>query len=466
MKPAVVIALALAILLTSAPAHSVERSDDGYGDVLIFPYTVANGPFVTVVSISNRGSRRDASRDDATAIRIALRYPAIDGEHAPAPKLFNVILRENDTYTFALTQAPNGTTFVSNDGSCIFGPDAGQGGAGTVIHEIPVHTAGWIEVFELGGIRRGELGDRIAGKSADCAEVAALLPSLEPSSWLSPPDNRLRGASHLVSVMAGLSFSVAPLALRDFRDAALFASPTEDTPTLADVRPARATVRLDEGTRRVSHFSARPVDAVSAVLMSTEWEMDFLIDPHMEASTDLVALMPTRAWYVEPAEPHPLLDTGTIEINALVHDREGQTTSGWMMKCTPPAPRPERLGPMLDSALGVIAFADASLLGSGRAQALTYARSHWCVQGGLAPARLPGAFDSGRVTLQFIEGPRAPISNAGFGRLVSDEGHVFHGIPVIGVGLTGVINENVAPGVIANYGIEQPIAHRSRYSAE
>jgi hypothetical protein len=465
MNPARLGALALAFWLSTASAHAVERSDDGFGDVLIFPYTVAHGGFVTVVSISNRGSRRDDSQDNATAVRIALRYPAHDGNAAPAPQLFNVILRENDTYTFALTAAQGGTTFSSNDSSCIFGPDGALTGTLAAMHEIPVRTAGWIEVFELGGIRRGELGGTIAARSADCAELATLLPSLEPSSWLSPPANRLRGVSHLVSVESGLSFSVAPVALRDFGDAASFASAAEDKPTLADARPARATVRLEDGTRRVSNFAARPIDAVSAVLMNTEWEMDFLIEPLLEATTDLVALMPTRAWYLDPGEPHPLLDTGIVEINALVHDREGQTTFG-ITKCTPPAPRPARLGPALDSELNVVAFTETSLLGSERAQVLTYARPHLCIQGGQGAASLTGAFDSGRVTLQFIEGPRAPISNAGFGRLVSDEGHVFHGLPVIGVGLTGVINGNVIPGVIANYGIQQPIARRSRHSAE
>jgi len=468
MKPPLWPALLTAALLASPAARAVERSNDGLGDVLLFPYLVANERFATVLTMSNRAGHANATTADAIAVRVALRFADEDASVAPPPRLFNVLLAAHDTWTFAAVQGAGGAAAIhSVDLSCAFASDGvldAFGGSGIPAAE------GWIEVFELGRITSAAVLERMQGsdRRQACSDLAALLPTLETSDWLAPPQNALRGTSHLVAVASGTAFTVEPVVLRDFRDAPLFAAATEDAPTLADARPAQAVVTLADGTRRPSTFSARPVDAVSAVLMSSAWEVDFDIASELDARTDLVATFPTRRWHAQdglrlPPFADPRRSDGATEIGVRVFDREGRPPADAVAKCTPPAPAPTALGPLIDRDVVVLEFGQAAVFESGRAQPLTYTAAADCVQGGLVPRRLSDHFSTGRVVLEFVDDPSASTGQAGARRLVSDEGHVFRGLPAIGTAMTAVVNANAMPGVLASYGIDQPIARRTDY---
>lgn len=467
-----VTALCLACLLWSQPVDAVERSDDGFGQVLIFPYATATAGHVTLISISNRGS---TGGDGATAARVAVRLPGTDAQPFPVPHLFNVLLRDNDSWTFVLFETQQGLGLYNQDErTCVFAEQGVLNDPPFDGYAIPTETReGWIEVFELGSIDSASVREQVrdADGKDDCVALAERLSSLEATDWLGPPANRLRGMEHLVAVQSGTSFSVPPLVLRDFRDTPSFFPPTEDMPSLADPRPARAVVRLADGTHRISEFRDRPIDAVSAVLMSVELDVDFNIGQGLLAKTDLIALMPTRRWYIEPDAihapySHPDVEGGAIEVNALVYDRDGTAQPEGYSKCTPPPMPPARLGPVLASDLAVIEFADDGMFDSSLAQPLTYAAlDDFC--GPILVARsLPGTLDTGRVTLQFLSGPRAPTPSDGFGRLVSDEGHVFRGLPIIGLALSSFVNEHAVPGMMANFGVTQQIVWRLDYSSD
>ncbi len=457
-----------AALLALPAVEAVERSADGYGDVLLFPYLIASDPFATVLTISNRDTSTDA-QDGATAVRVALRFPTADGGAPPSPRLIDVLLADNDSWTFAVVQAAEGATLHSADASCALSAD---GAIGPTSATTLAAREGWIEVFEMGRITSAEVLDHLqrSDRNQACADLAALLPTLDAADWLAPPANALRGTSHVVAGASGTSFTVEPLVLRDFRDAPVSPSIAEDVPTLADVQPPQTRVTLTDGSQRISTFAQHPIDAVSAVLMSTEWELDFEIAPELGAATDLVATLPTRRWYIDdgdllPPFAHPERSDGSVEINARVSNRDGRQPDDAVAKCTPPAPRPDALGPLIDSELVVIEFGANGLFDSARAQPLSYAAVDplQCVTGGLFPQTLPEHFDNGRVTLQFIDGPRAPVDSADFGRLVSDEGHVFRGLPLIGTAMTTVTNTDAVPGVLASYGLEQPLVRRTDY---
>jgi hypothetical protein len=66
---------------------------------------------------------------------------------------------------------------------------------------------------------------------------------------------------------------------------------------------------------------------------------------------------------------------------------------------------------------------------------------------------------SGRLALQFDRLP-----DEGVGRLVSDEGHVFTGLPVIGVGITAAVHVvDFDAGVFSYFGLIQPISRVPGY---
>jgi len=466
-----------ACLLVASAGRAVELvAEHEAGEVLLFPHFTARSnsadDFMTLVTLSGRAATDGDATDvaasaDPVAVRVVFRVPAVEG-HQPPPLMINLLLRSEDSWTFV---ASRGALFTA-DASCAIGP-AGAITATMLRDGVPLPGAeGWIEVFELGRVISADVIARLnrPDRGAACAEIAALVPTLAADQWLTAPDNRLRGAAHFVSVSVGTSFTARPVVLRDFRDVPLYASASQDAPTLAHARPARADVILAERSRRTSWFSARPVDAVSAVLMTTEWELDFEISPGLAAGTDVVVTLPTRPWYVgsggsHPPFQHPTRGDGSFELNARVFDREGSRPDLAASKCTPPFSVPH-LGPVIDAPLVKLKLGDRSTFLSPNARPLTYAvrdRSD-CAIGGLVEQTLPAAgIHSGRVTLQFVDGPRAPLDAAGFGQLISDEGHVFHGMPVIGTAATAVVNFNARPGVMANYGLDQPIVRRAGY---
>jgi hypothetical protein len=467
MSP-IVRTLLVSCLLMASTGNAVELgAAHDTGEVLLFPYFTARAHSyddpVTVLKVSNRGATSAAG--EAVAARVAFRVPAVDGTQPP-PLLINLLLRADDSLTVA---AARGRLHIADDSCAI--------AAGGVLTRPPggiplPGPEGWVEVFELGRVTSTDVLGRLnrTDRVAACAELAALLPTLATKDWLAAPENRLSGTSSFVSVATGSSFSAPPTVLRNFRDEPFYANATQDAPTLADVRPARADVVLAGGSRRTSSFAANPVDAVSAVLMTTQWELDFSISPSLAARTDVVLALPTRRWYVDgaradPPFQHPTRPQGAFELNVEVFDREGERPADARWKCTP-AFDVDQLGPVINAPLMRLKFGTESAFYSPDAEPLTYASrdTTGCANGGLLPQILPeSGFYDGGVKLQFIDGPRAPKDTAGFGRLISDEGHVFRGIPVIGTAATLFFAFFEQPRVLANYGGEQPIVRRTEY---
>jgi hypothetical protein len=446
--------------LACATTHAVERDDAGFGQVLIFPYLSATGQFDTLVSLSNRRMDPDAGSRRTAAVRVALHFV---GAEALPPQYFDVYMPFNATWAFAIRRDDAGVWLSTSGPDCVI--DAEGNALNGEPYRLPdAAREGWIEVYELGSIQDVELASMIMthvnaphNRPPLCEQAAALVPTLE--DWLGAPANRLRGVSHLVDGPSGTSFTLAPAVLRDFRDSAFYPTPGQAGPTLADALPPQAVIRNADGTRRVSSFAAAPIDAVSAVLMDTRWDHDFTVEPDIAAETDLIVLSPTRAWYVDgEASRAPFAHHATHAVDGKV--RTTGQLSGRIVapfewsKCTPVPPRPQQFGPVIDDSLVVARFAASSLLGSDRAQSIEYAEylSMICYarQIPVWERLLAGSF-----SLDFDS-----LTDHGIGRLVSDEGHVFHGLPVVGAAIARAVNGNVG-GALANYGITQPLT-RSR----
>ena len=141
--------------------------------------------------------------------------------------------------------------------------------------------------------------------------------------------------------------------------------------------------------------------------------------------------------------------------------REGSWWGTSAAKCTPPPPFADRAeGPTIGSPLVVGKY------GAGNSVFLyrdTFAMQH----SGLDPDTCSGPhgplaeyMDAGRMVLEF-DASGVP----GIGELYSDEGHAFHGLPLIGFGATVVEAPSMHFGPSA-IGLEQPIARRTRYDGE
>lgn len=441
----------------SIPVCAVERSSDGYGQVLLVPYFAALEQLSTLVSITPTVSRWDIY-ELPRAISVSVHLLAEDAGGTPTRKDFTVVLPPNASWNFALARADSGTVLHASGRACVFARD------GLVdASALPLQggSEGWVEAYALGEVTLSTL--RFHMEQGDCGAVGNSIASLNAADWLAAPRNELRGTAHLVDVPSGSSFSMPLVALSDFRDAP-FWSGFGQSPELADVRPAVAVVRTADGTRRVSTFATHPVDAVSAVLTDTQWEVDFTIEPGLSAQTDLVILAPTRPWYVQAERQRapfidnhrPWEDPGVTTAGRL-HDRDGQVNSTpASAKCSPPAVLVPQRGPSIRDALVVAQFGRTGLLQSARAFTLVHRGL-----GGAAcvtdEVPLWQRMQSGRLALSFA----SPLADD-TARLVSDEGHEFIGLPVIGAAFSKAVS-NDTPLLRASFGLVQPIARQTDY---
>lgn len=441
----------------STPALPVERSDDGYGQVLLVPYVAAREELSTLVSITPTTAPRDLYElPRVLGVSVHLLTDNLGAE--PVREEFTVVLPANASWNFAMTRADGNTVLLTNGRTCVFKRD-GLVEASTVL--LRGDSEGWMEAYTLGEVTLDAL--RAPMERGDCSAIAEIVAPLDAADWLATPRNELRGAAHLVDVPNGSSFSLPLVALRDFRDAPFWAGPGH-SPDLADVRPAQAVVRTDDGERRVSTFSAHPIDAVSAVLTDAQWEVDFSIEPGLSFQTDLVILAPTRPWYVQgDRQRAPFIDNhfpweapGVITQGRL-HDRDGRVNSTPpAAKCSPPLTLLHQRGPSVDDSLAVVEFGRTGLLGSARDHTLTHRGlgGASCVTD---EAPLWQRMQSGRLALSF-----AALRGGDAARLVSDEGHVFIGLPIIGAAFSKAVS-NDTPLLRASFGLMQPIARKTDY---
>ena len=451
--------LSLGFLLTAANAHAVESSADGFGDVLLFPYFSGRSDTQTLLTVTPREGA------GGVALRVAFRFPLpADGERPPA-LLVDLLLRSADTWAVGAVGHGDAAALVNLDESCARAALAGDLHSSNAHGLVPLPAMeGWIEVYALGELIDTDVLNELERHRFDlstCDEVWAAFDAAGVEG-MARPGNPLRGNLHLVEVARATAYSVAPLALVDFRDHPIFPSTAENRPTLADVSPARARVALPDGQMLESNFESEPVDAVSAVLMAQAWEFDFTVEPHAAAATDLVVTLPTRSWYVDgvatraPFAAHPhIAPGGAVEMHTRVFDREGRglgLLSFGEAKCTP-APQNVPRGPKLDGELVVQEFGPEGLLGSvyGRTL-LQWNEAHGidCFPG---PWTVWEEVESGRYSIRFDRAPEL-----GIGRLLSDEGHVHLGQPVIGAVFTRLRYDDFGPaGVNNSYGLVQPI---------
>lgn len=440
------------------PASGVERSDDGYGQVLLVPYVAAREQLSTLVSITPTVADYDLwVMPRVLSVSVHLLSDEADG--APSRTDFTVVLPANASWNFALARADGGTVLLGGGRACVFA-DGGLIDASSL--PLQGGSEGWIEVYALGAVTLSALRQPMGPNQ--CTVIANTIASLDATDWLAAPRNELRGAAHLVDVPSGSSFSMPLVALRDFRDAPFWAG-FGQSPELDDVQPATAVVRTADGAPRVSTFATHPIDAVSAVLTDAQWEVDFTIEPGLSAQTDLVILAPTRRWYVQgESQRAPFIDNHQLPYEApgvvtsgRLHDRDGAVNhEPDSAKCSPPLTLIHQRGPSIADSLTVAQFGQTGLLDSARAFTLV----HQGLGGSLCvteEAPLWQRMASGRLALSFASRPAG-----GSARLVSDEGHEFIGLPLIGAAFSKAVSGDT-PLLRASFGLMQPIARKTDY---
>ena len=312
-------------------AHAVNLSQDGTGEVLIFPYYTTQGTEETLMSIVN-----------TTAVSKAVKVRFREAMNSHEVLDFNLYLSPYDVWTAKIFDDPAGagSAITTNDQSCTipgfvgatipFRSSAYQADGGPTAIERT--TEGYIEIIEMGvpdltnilGLGLGGWDEdgvggvdaiHIAGVPRNCASMQA---SMSAGQWsantavgMLPPTGGLMGSAGIINVALGNEVSVPVTVLDSFSNVQIHNGLATLAPTLSSVSPAESVVYMNDAgidgmVGLVASQDAEaywdawlaPIDAVSAVMMAQTVQNEFSVNPVVSAETDWVITFPTKNQYV------------------------------------------------------------------------------------------------------------------------------------------------------------------------
>lgn len=506
-------AVLAAVGATSAQAVTI--SNDGLGQVLLYPYyTVEDGmnTLISVVNTTNYGK--------------AVKVRFLESLNSREVLDFNLYLSPYDVWTGMVTaDAGGGAKVVVTDASCTapvistaiggtgeqafftYGFDGSSGVAADAeaSRGIARTREGYIEIIEMGNIdpeyvmttpKENFLADitHVAGKPKNCAAVSAewagtgfpsngggTLTDTLDLAGLTQPTGGLAGTGTLINVAKGTDYTYDPTPLAGYAVSPNHTTPGSLRPSLADSIPQSTVILVDQTsglpTVYVDNWGGGPgstpwggVDAVSAALMRSAVIDEFVVNTAIHAGTDWVVTMPTKRWYVDYASmfaPDLIVSRGV---------RPFQSVFGTGGAC-------ETISMMFtnqeeDKKTGTIGFSPAPL---GKSQAIcweanviTFNNSNVLKSPQTTTSHNVnvGTYPAGWMSLSFPESsnnasnlPLDPVGGFGVGvptgtdaadvrsHQLSDLGtRTYSGLPVIGFSVQQYVNDVLSGGVLSNYG--------------
>ena len=304
--------LLIVLMMLSLKAQAVHVNPDGLGEVLLLPYYSVNNNLNSLITLNNHS-------DQGKAIKVNIR----ESHNGYAGMSLNVYLAPFDSWTFGVYPvqssvpefygAPTAQLYTT-DHSCssLDSEQPTELDHRALVDGSPTlqrFTEGFIEILEM-GVVTGESLEHIThtagGVPQNCAAIEANW--LSEGMWhgptggnaeqdLQPPAGQLSAELNLIDVAQGLNFSLQATALADFYPANHIphVSPADDSLSL-DAAHTTAWVML--GGVPVSLLFERGIDAISGLLMTSRYIINYDINPAIKAQTELVISFPTRRFYL------------------------------------------------------------------------------------------------------------------------------------------------------------------------
>lgn len=327
-KKLVTLAVASAVsggaMLMAAPAQAMNVSQNGIGEVVLFPYyTVRNG-FDTVFTVTNT--------TDKTAILKIRWREALNSREV---RDFNVILSPYDHWSGAVTATTSGAMVRTYDKSCTSpmltgmtttAARAAAGAKGEVEFTNALFTGGfadggpaemdrvkegYFEVFLMGLSSRStsdsnntlEYGAKhVGGVPRDCAAVDALF--LNPATintYVNAPENVLKATMFLLNTSNGTAIDAKPTHIEDFQNTdPIVYAPSDLYPDLSNGEASSQALFLDDGVGMLAP-AADSVTTVSSLLMAASVINEFATGG--VANTSWVLTFPTKHHYTDGVGP-------------------------------------------------------------------------------------------------------------------------------------------------------------------
>jgi len=444
----------------------VHVNSDGTGQVLLYPYYTTRAGMDTYLSVINTTS-------DVKAVKVRF----LESRNSREVLDFNLYLSPYDMWTAAVVDTGTGAKVITADKSCTT-PAIPAGGqafvnyayTGTVDNEDKIPGApginiggrdgetqsldrtreGYFEIIEMGVINDEDYREYIThvdGVPDDCSKLQGLKNGDEYDKLhIDRPRGGLAGSASLVTPAFGTDFSYDPVALDNFSNHEIWHEAGSIEPDLRhgidqsvvfyDQRVVRSTWQ-NTGGYGDSDADKDSVNAVNAVLMHNSVINEFVLDNVTLSGTDWVVTMPTKRYSVPIQDPDndshdshvafpPFSSTfwenGACEpVDIAYWDREERqhVVGGF-------SPPPPGVNNALCWEANVVTFNDSNILNSAHSVNIA-------VQD----------FQNGWVRMTFDEDLHNQTSN---------EGHFYHGLPLIGFMVQDFVNNNAAPNVMATYG--------------
>lgn len=407
MKP-LALALGAALAALSQGVSAVYQSNDGQGQVLIYPY-------YTVQSAGGNAFNTYLSVVNATASAKAAKVRFREGKNGRSVLDFNLFLSPNDVWTAAIGPSDGSSgapaKLVTADKSCT-SPAVPAGGlvfnnfsySGTAADGGPTTLdrtrEGYFEIIEMATLTGNAVTavtQNSAGVPVDCSFVQSSTGLA--GNFISAPTGGLAGTYVLINVANGLSFSGNATALSQFSATTLYTNPGDTKPDLTSANPPFASTTFQNSLSASSPSGpallvsgamyANGRDAVSAVLMKSFISNEYVLDAATQSATDWIVSFPTKAFYVAPGTGAAVAPfaanfgtSGSCEpISFMIFNREeAQPTSG--DSCGPfPECSPGIAGPALCWNSSVLSFNAGSSKTPSRAISSVFGSTNMIVVG-------------------------------------------------------------------------------------
>lgn len=443
-------------------AGAVALNPNGIGQVLLYPYYTVNKGQDTLITVVN------ADRSASSIVKLRFN----EGLNGRPVLELDLFLGRGDVWTAAITASgADRAKLVTGDTSCTIPAVPAEGlefttanfdGRGMPADAWPNSFArtreGSIEMISSATIRADAPAEReinrADGARPDCARLRASLPGPDDLFF----GSGISGSGAIVNVLEGTFFSYTPEAIAGFSNESLY------TPASGPLQPSLAQPWTQPGPVFSNLWSGQQItyptriDAVSAVLMSSELDNEYLVARDLGAATDWIVTFPTKAFYTDPVHTgsggprapfvEPLVDgRSTSKANRLLFDRDQGRPSAQGAALT----LPYQVN-ALSFRADVAESGASGVLGSNLATTIpAYGAAGWMALD-LDPQSDPSVRHA-LTTGTYI----GPIVTTGAENSPVD----LYGLPAVGFMAYNIINANAQPGKLANY--SGAFRHHARY---
>jgi len=444
MKKRLMSVAVAAALAGAGSANAVFVNQEGSGEALIYPYFTVEGGNDTYINLVN-------TTNEYKAVKVRF----LEAMNSKEVLDFNLYMSPRDHWSAVIYDDGEGASIRTADTTCTVPNSLGEGAEiefrATEYADDSVNgrirtREGYVEIIEMGVLTDSDDQAAIkhaAGVPDDCSVMSANWNT--GGKWdaaegadVDAPGGGLYGYGVLINVNEGTNATYDAVALDDFADPIagdLHFAPGSVLPSLGNAG-ASADV-LDSGSVTVvSDNFATGFDAVSAVLMHSSIQNDYVLEPSIQAGTDWVITFPTKFPYVnngtDTATP-PFTEVWDPETSLAC---ESITIEYWDREEAENAPDPLDFSPAPDQDPFSLCH-EANVLTINGSDVLSGSER---VASNL---ELADGFDNGWMEIDFTGTDR---------EVTSDGGIVFEGLPSVGFAVQKYVNGTLAGGtVLSNY---------------